>query len=193
MKNLQAYFFEASKLFEFRVLLAGVDPKKDIMDRIKDAINAYQVETIGKVKRLPIQEHRAFPGAGACEIYMFDVAVRYPTIVEQIRQLVIERGQVPAKAVVVYTKQQAEQQDIIDEKGEESPLLEKEELESEDGQSLVAEKRLSGLFKELETRKYEIAGSEKADNKSTNELPSGDKSPVGSVKNKLPEPKSSAR
>lgn len=193
MKNLQAYFFEASKLFEFRVLLAGVDPKGEVMARIKDSINAYQVETIGKVKRLPIQEHRAFPGMGACEVYMFDVAVRYPTIVEQIRQLVIERGQIPAKAVIVYTKQQAEQQDILEEETEKSPILDNQELPSASSQDLVGEKRLSGLLKELESRKYEIAGNDKTDGKSLDASSIGNTSPVGSTQNKLPEPKSSAR
>ena len=60
-------------------------------------------------------------------------------------------------------------------------------------QDVVCEKRLTSLLKELETRKYEIAGTEKVDSKTTNEIPQGTESPVGSTKLTKPEPKSAAR
>ena len=47
------------------------------------------------------------------------------------------------------------------------------------------------FIKELEkhkTSKFEVAGKEKADGKTTNELPQGTKSPVGSRQNKIPNP-----
>lgn len=193
MKKFQAYFYEAGKLFEFRVKLAGVDPKGEIMESIKNALNAYEVETVGKVKRLPIQEHRDFPKAGACECYIFDVAVRYPTITEQIRQLIIQRAQIPGDKVCVYTQAQMEQEELNASEDSKGAVLEQEELTAESGQDLVGEKRLTSFLKELETKKHEIEGKEKADGKTTNEIPQGTESPVGSTKVAKPEPKSSAR
>jgi hypothetical protein len=193
MKNFQAYFFEAGKLFEFRVKLAGIDPKGEVMERIKNALNTYEVETIGKVKRLPIQEHRDFSRAGPVEVYQFDVAVRYPTITEQIRQLIIQRAQIAGENVCVYTKSQMEQEELNVSEESKEAVLEQEEMSSESGQELVGEKRLTSFFKELETRKYDIDGKEKADGKTTNEIPQGTESPVGSTKVAKPEPKSAAR
>jgi hypothetical protein len=193
MKKFQAYFFEAGKLFEFRVKLAGIDPKGEVMERIKNALNTYEVETIGKVKRLPIQEHRDFSRAGPVEVYQFDVAVRYPTITEQIRQLIIQRAMISGENICVYTKAQMEQEELNVAEESKGAVLEQEELTAESGQDLVGEKRLTSFLKELETKKHDIAGKEKAAGKTTNEIPQGTESPVGSTKVAKPEPKSAAR
>jgi hypothetical protein len=195
MKDFQTYFYEANKLFEFRVKIADIEPRGPVMEAIKLALDAYQIETISKVKRMPIQNHRDFPKNGPCECYMFDVAVRYPTIVEQIRQLIVERARIPGASVCVYTKAQMEQEealsdDITDDK---ESILEQPELKAESAQDAVGEKRLTSFLKELETTKHEIAGKEKSDGKTTNELEQGTISPVGSTKITKPEPKSSAR
>jgi hypothetical protein len=190
MQNFQKYFYESSKLFEFRVKIASVDLTPEVVENIKNAIDAYQVETISKPKRLPIQEHKDFGKLGPCECYVIDIAVKYPTVVEQIRQLIIGRAQINADCVRVYTKGQAEQEDAVVERIDgQGPVLETEELESDaSGQELVGEKRNISLLKELETRKYEVSGTDKADGKTTNDLPMGDKSPVGSTANKIPTP-----
>lgn len=196
MQNFQKYFYEANKLFEFRIKIANVDLTPQVLENIKNAIDAYQVETITKPKRLPIQEHKDFGKLGPCECYTIDVAVKYPTIVEQIRQLVVNRAHINAECVCVYTKNQAEQEDAVVERiDNQGPVLETPELESETGvQELVGEKRNISLLKELETRKYEFAKSEGGDAKTTNDLPQGTDSPVGTNKPTIkPLPKGSVR
>ena len=199
MENFQKYFYQANKLFEFRVKLANVDlTDSNVMESIKNAIDAYQVESVSKPKRLPIQEHKDFAKLGACECYTVDIAVRYPTIVEQIRQLIINRAMINADCVCVYTKDQYDQEDAVTERiDNQGPVLEKAELEDvPGGQELVGEKRLTSFLKELETRKQEIAGTDTtvggekdpAYGKTTNELPQGNTSPVGTHKNKISEP-----
>lgn len=190
MQNFQKYFYEASKLFEFRVKVANVELTKEVMENIRNAIDAYQIETVTEPKRLPIQEHKEFGKLGPCECQVFDVAVRYPTIVEQIRQLIITRAQINADCVCVYTKGQYEQlEEVQDRIDGQKPVLENPTLESDStGQDLVGEKRNISLLKELETRKYEVAGKEKTDSKSTNDLPQGTTSPVGTNKNTIPAP-----
>jgi hypothetical protein len=59
-------------------------------------------------------------------------------------------------------------------------------------EDLVGDKRVPSLIKELEDTKkykYDYAASEGSGNpKTTNDLPQGDKSPVGSQQNKIPSP-----
>ena len=190
MKNFQTYFYEANKVYEFRVKLAGVNPRGEILERIKNALDAYQLETVSAVKRLPIQEHKEFPKAGAVECYMFEIGVKYPTIAPQIRQLIAERAQINAEWICVLTKCQGSYEDATQEHIDsvKSPILEEPELAAESGQELAGQARIGSLLKELETRKYEFAqnGTEQA--KTTNELPQGETSPVGSTKNTIPSP-----
>lgn len=190
MKSFQNYIYETHKTFEFRVKIANVEPKGTVLEAIKNALDAYGLESISKPKRLPIQEHKSFSKLGPCECYIMDVAVRYPTVVEQIRQLIVDRAQVSSDCICVYTKDQAEQEDAVQERIDgQGPVLETPELTADaGGQEAVGEKRVGSLLKELESRKYEIEGTEKADGKTTNELPMGDVSPVGSTKNEIPTP-----
>lgn len=172
MKNFQNYYFQAAKLFEFRIKIAGYDVTAEgVMDRIKLALDAYQVETISAPKRLPIQEHKEFGKLGPCEAYIIDVAVKYPTITEQIRHLVIDRAQINADNVLVMTKFQVEQDNRInerlDDEAEAAPLLDKPELKNftPDAQEYAGQKRVDSLMKELSnrTRQFEVAGKDKTD------------------------------
>ena len=202
MENFQKYFYQANKLFEFRIKVANVDLTADgILDSIKNAIDAYQVESISKPKRLPIQEHREFGKMGPCECYIVDVAVLYPTVVEQIRQLVINRAMINADCICVYTKNQSLQEDEVEAKivsqGEDGPIIENPELKDEPGaQELVGQGRRDSLLKELVTRKYEVAGDDTNADKvfiskkgqTLNDIAQGNIDPVGSIKKQMPDP-----
>jgi len=183
MKNLQTYYFESTKLFEFKIKLANYECTTECMDRIKNAIDAYQVETIGKPKRLPIQEHRDFGKLGPCECEVIDVAVVYPTIAEQIRQLIINRAGIPASNICVYTKDQYMQEEAVEQviisQGAGGPLIENPDLPEVAGaQELVGQVRAGSLLKELESRKYEFAQDSKEAGKTTNDVPQGVVSPI---------------
>jgi hypothetical protein len=206
IKNFQSYFFESGKLFEFRIKIANLDMTDDVIQRITDAIDAFQVESISKPKRLPIQEHRDFGKLGPCECVVIDVAVKYPTIVEQIRQLVINRAAVKADCVCVYTKDQYLQEDEVEAKivsqGEGGPIINNPELKDEPGaQALVGQGRVTSLIKELTDAKnlsknFEVNGNDTNQDKvfqskkgqTTNDVPTGTKSPVGSNKQSVPNP-----
>jgi hypothetical protein len=188
MKNFSAYFHETNKIYEFRIKMAHVEPKGEVLDRIKNALDCFQVETISAVKRLPITEHWEFAQEGACECYVVDVGVKYPTIPGQIRQLIGERAGINANWLNVRTVADALNEEagwqVTD--SVKSPLLTQEDLGGESAQEVVGEKRLSGLIKELSanTRKQEIAGTdnEYASGKTTNEIPQNNTSTIGSKK-----------
>jgi hypothetical protein len=197
MKNLSAYFHETHKVYEFRIKMAHVEPKGEVLDRIKNALDCFQVETISAVKRLPVTEHWEFAKEGACDCYMLDVGLKYPTIPGQIRQLIGERAGVNASWVDVKTMADALNEQLVwghvDSNESESPLLTKEDLGGPGAQEAVGEKRLSSLIKELSanTRKQEIQGTdtEYATGKTTNDAPQQNNSPIGSTKNTLQRPR----
>lgn len=189
MKNFSAYYHETNKVYEFRIKLAHVEPKGEVLDKIKNALNAFQVESVSPIKRLPIADHWEFANEGACECYVVDIGLRYPTIPGQIRQLVNERAGINASWLNVKTLAEALNDDLswaqAEENEKNSPILEKEELGGPSGQDLVGDKRLTSLIKELSnaSKKFDVAGTEKADGKTTNEIPQGNTSPIGTLKN----------
>lgn len=192
MKSFQSYFFEAKKIFEFRVKIAaenGLD--KDCEKRVKTALEAFKVETVSAPKRLPIQEHRDFPKVGPCECYIIDVGLGYPTIPEQVRQLIVERCGIKADCVCVFPMDQYVFNEEFEAHGKdhEGALLDDTELaDAEGAQELVGKSRKESLVKELSkhTRKYEFAAKEKTAGIIADS--SGEKSPVGSHQNKIPSP-----
>lgn len=190
MKSLSAYFHETNKIYEFRIKLAHVEPKGEVLDKIKNALNAFQVESISPVKRLPITEHWEFANEGACDCYMIDVGLKYPTIPGQVRQLIGERAGINASWVCVRTMAEALNDEAIwtQVDNAKSPILTQEELGGESAQDQVGDKRLTGLIKELSsnTRKFEIQGTdnEYASGKTTNDTPQNNTSAISGKKGK---------
>lgn len=193
MKPFTQYLYHTQKIYEFCIKLAEVDVSEDNLSRIKNALEAYCVESMSKPRRLPIQEHRDFPKMGPCECHVINIGLKYPTTTEQLTQIVAERALLDKGRVCVYTKDDFEQQVAINSEAVRTePLLTDPTLEDEAGaQALVGQARVGSFLKELEknkTSKYEIAGKEKADGTTTDSLPQGTKSPVGSSQNKIPSP-----
>jgi hypothetical protein len=189
LKSFQSYMYEAKKVYEFRIKICQHDMiNKQATDRLRSALEAYQLETISAVKRLPIQEHRDFPKMGPCECYVIDVGLNYPTIAAQVRQLVAERAGINAECVCVYPLNQ----DVYNEefeahgKDHEGAVLTDSELKDAPGaQELAGQVRVGSLLKELESLKFEYAATEKsAGVQGSDKI--GTTSPVGTNKNKLP-------
>ena len=196
-QRYQNYFYNARKLYEFRIKIANVDlDNKPVIEAIKNALNTYEVETISAPKRLPIQEHQDFGKLGACEIQVIDVALNYPTICEQVRQLIINRAQIPNYCIHVETLNQAEQEDTVNatilEQGADGPIIENPELRDVPGaQEVAGQRRVDSLLKDLASRPqmrraYEVSGTDTtiggdknpSYGKTTNDVPMGDKSPM---------------
>jgi hypothetical protein len=191
MKSFQTYLAELNRVYEFRVKIAGVNLDKEVMDRVKHALETYQVESVGAPKRMPIQEHAEFMKLGACECSMFEVALRYPVTVDQLRQVISERARLNAEWVCVKTKNQMDFNEEFEAQGkdQEGALLTDDELKADkSGQELAGTNRVSSLIKELESRKYEFAEKSKEKGHTLNDEPQGNTSPVGTKQNKIPSP-----
>jgi hypothetical protein len=194
MKTFSDYLYHTQKVYEFRIKLAEIDVSEDNLARIRNALEAYGVEVMGKPKRLPIQEHAEFPKMGPCQCHYIDITLKYPTTTEQLTHIVAERALLDKSCVLVTTKAADEAITAALERGQnrEGALLTDSTLEDEPGaQELVGQNRVSGFIKELaknKVSKFEIAGKEKADGTTSDSLPQGTKSPVGSSQNKIPSP-----
>ena len=186
MKPFQTYIAELNQPYEFRIKMATVNPA-DVMDRIKHALDTYQLESVSAVKSLPIQEHQEFPQWGPCECWMFDIKVKYPVTVPQIRQTIKERAQLNPDWICVRTLNEAEFNDEFEAHGKdhEGALLDETELQDAPGaQELAGQVRVGSLLKELESRKFEFAATGETTGAMTSE-DVGTTSPVGTHQNKV--------
>lgn len=201
MKSLTEYIASRNQPYDFRVKIAKIEPKGEIMERIKNALDAYELVSVTPAKSLPIQEHVEFPKWGACECWQFEASVAYPTITTQIRQLIVERAGINPEWVCVYGKQQAEDNDAFEAYGKDhegSLLLDSELKDVAGAQDLVGDKRTDSLLKELDAQSPKLTGfkepkltSQRASERTpaaqtTNALSQGTKSPLGSQQNTLP-------
>ena len=190
MKSFQSYIFELNHPYEFRIKIGSLEPKGEVLEKIKNAINTYQLESISKVKSVPIQAHKEFPQWGACESWQFDVKIAYPTTAEQLRQVIKERAGINPSWIHVRDLQEAENTEEAEANGKDhkGALLNDPVLADVEGQSYAGQKRVDSLLKELETRKYEFAQKSKETGKSTNDTPVQTKSPMGTTQNKISSP-----
>jgi hypothetical protein len=162
LKPFQSYIYEINKPYEFRIKLATIEPKGEVMDKIKNALETYQLESVSAVKSLPIQEHREFPQWGPCECWTFDVKVAYPTTVPAIRQIIKDRAQLNPDWICVRTLGEAIDTDEQEAHGKdhEGALLDETEMKADaGGQELAGQSRIGSLLKELESRKFDYAAT----------------------------------
>ena len=200
MKSLQEYIASRNQPYEFRIKLAKIDPKGEIMERIKHALDAYELVSVTTAKSLPIQEHREFPKWGACECWQFEATVSYPTTPVQIAQLIRERAGINPEWVCVYGKQQAEDNEAFEAYGKDhegSLLLDNELKDVAGAQDLVGDKRKESMLKELDAQSPKLMGFKEPELTSTrapertkaaqttNQIPQGTTSPVGTKQNKI--------
>ena len=202
MKNFIQYLTENQKVYEFRIKFANIDADEKY-DSLKSVLEAYALESLSKPKRLPIQESDIdFPSMKNCQVYLMDAVLKYPCNDAQLRAIIAERAGVPQANLFVVPKNHPEEQRRWNEDGSSDireykqgeAVLDKPYEDSTDGKKAgEAYAKAESILKEL---KQPEAVAEGTDNnpegnagKTTNELPQGTKSPVGSNQNKIPKAK----
>lgn len=185
MKSFSNYLFESKKTYEFKVRIANCDLDSESMDKIETALKQFDLISVSKVKNFPAEDRSIeFPKVGTCEIKDFDIELNYPTTDIAVRMAVAHAVGLKLDSVMAYTKEGFEQRmkdiDQSKEFKKGSSVLSKEKLEDQPKPKLSLD-----MIKDLESRKYEFATAPEKNGKTTNELPQGNLSPVGSTKNKL--------
>ena len=195
MKSFTAYLTESKKTYTFKVRMA-CDVTNEVKTKVKQALEAYKVEQITDVKRLPIQESPLFPNMGPVEVNMFDVTVGYPCNDDQVRNAIAECGCCAAAAIRV-TPANSPFEAVMDGKEVSNPdhevVLDTPEMKAAPADGIAGEARITSLMKELmDARAYENPTAEGGKTKpaeTTNDIKQGVTSPVGSKQNKIPSPR----
>jgi hypothetical protein len=199
MKNFLNYLEQSQKTYEFRIKIANIDPAEKLT-MLESALNAYGLESLSKPKRLPLKESDVdFPNHGTVELYLMDAVLTYPCNEYQLRTIIAERAGIAQANIVVVPKNHPEEQrrwneddasDIKEYKQGEAVLDKPYEDNPEAKKAGDAYASFNSILKELTEIKLEEAeGGSTPEAKTTNDLPTGDKSPVGSNQNKLPKAK----
>lgn len=204
MKSFKTYLSESQKTYDFRVRIAG-DVTAEQLTKMKAALEAYAVKDVSSTKRLPIQETNVFPNMGPVEVSIFDVSVHYPANDDQIRNTLAECGCYTAACIKVTPANSPYEAIMagtevsnLGGKAGEAVLLQDDMAGVKPDADIMGDARIPSLIKELEeTRKYtypDVAGGKETDKSfqsqgTTNQLPQGNASPVGTHKNKIINPR----
>lgn len=172
MKTLISYLLEADqKTYEFKLKFANCDLDNEAMDKIEHALAAFDVGSISKPKHLPPTEGCLdFPSYPDCDVTLLNVVLKYPCTDEQLLNTLIVHGRFMPGSVRVIPAGAPEEIDRVNDAAG-------VKVYPDGGQALVGQKRMD-MLRELETRKFEFAKTEKSDKKTTNDLPQNTRSPV---------------
>jgi hypothetical protein len=177
---------ESDKKYAFRVKIAR-ELEADTIDKIKRALARYEVEDITTPKHLPVGSSQPeFEHLGPVDVYVMDIITNYPSTPAEIANCIHEVTATPLNNIIVRTPGQEIMNldhSLVSTDGK--PALDSE-YPKNDHPQLLAD--LAEILKKHETKyKYEYAAPNKEKAKTTNDLPQGNTSPVGTHKNKLPQ------
>jgi hypothetical protein len=196
MKNFLNYLEQSQKTYEFRIKIANTDPSEKFT-ALESALDAYGLESLSKPKRLPLKEGDIdFPNHGTVELYLMDAVLTYPCNDYQLRTIIAERAGIPQANIFIVPKHHPEEHrrwneddasDIHEYKKGESVLDKPYEDNPEAKKAGDAYANANSILKELsEVKLDEAEGGKTPEAKTTNELPQGSNSPLGSKQNKIP-------
>jgi hypothetical protein len=187
MKSFVEYLIESSKTYEFRIKIAG-EVSDEQMERIESLLEKFGLESITKPKRTPIQEQPSgfSDSVKNTEVNIIDVETNYPATPQVIGALMQDACSLPESHVVVVNKNHPEEiaKEVADGEPEqkEYTVMLGSDYDKEKLDPTFGDKYNMNFLKDLETRKYEFAAKKAPKVKTTNDLPGGKSSPIGSKK-----------
>lgn len=202
-KSLKEYLLESKQNYEFKIKIAG-DVESGASAKIKTALARFDVDSLSDAKTTPIQESQVdFPDHSNIGVTLYDVSVKYPVTSHQVRDLVAEALKITHSCVKVRNLKEQEEEEINNQYCPNHPsgeaLLTKD-YEKSDHQSLVGDKQVMSLLKELsKTKKTGTQYKGVNDQLLAKSVPSEKSvsstgkvensiSPIGSKKTVLPDP-----
>jgi len=186
MRAFKEFLTESEKKYMFRVRVA-CDVTADLMDKLKAALQKYGLDDVSSPKRLPItQKAFGFEHLNSPEVYILDVVTNYPCSPLELVSVFNSVG-IPSSLIVVTTpNQEILIAPIASEAGEGEAVLDKE-LPKNTYPQILAD--LESAVARKEASKYQYKYEVKPPKgHTTNELPQGKTSPIGTKQNKIPNP-----
>ena len=182
MISFKEFLAENKKQYSFRVKVA-CECTKDQIANLKTALNKYDLAAISEVKQTPIAEtHVGFGHLKNIKLNIIDILTNYPTNALQIRDIVRDSMDIRDSHIMVTTP--GEEANVM-------PVAPQEAL----GKEYPKDKKLdliADLDSKLKSHKsieYTFAAKTDAKGSTSNDLPTGNISPVGSKQNKIPKAK----
>lgn len=188
MKTFLEHLTELQKTYSFKIKLANIDPAESI-DRLESALESYGVANLSKATKLPIASNVPdFPNLGPTEVYILTADLTYPVTDEQLRQLIATRMRAPLAQIVVVPTNHPEElwrnnEGELREYKQGEAVLDKEYDNTGDAERKTAGKDYADakiLKRETKDVKWEISGDKAPKAKTTNDLVTNNKSPIGS-------------
>lgn len=184
MKTFKHYLTEGKKTYAFKIKVAG-DLPEDCDQQLKAYLEKYNVASMSKGKRTPIQDVPLdFPGLKNKSVTIWNLEIHYPTTSEVLENYISQCCGYPLSCVKVVTDNapSEEYQKIVNKKESSN--------EEESGQIIVGEKHTMSLLKDLikdrtETKEYTGVNDEilakSAHSEKASEMPEvSTTSPIGS-------------
>ena len=195
MKSLRQYLTEDRKIYSFKIRLA-IEPTDALLNRMEKTLGRFGLASLSKPKRTPVQSVPThFRELKNTEVWSMDAEFNYPAIAEEVKNAIYSLG-VAEKYIVVMNKAQ---DDLATQDVERVAMVAKDSPTLLKDLASVKQKTNDEFAKETEkTVQNSVTGKIKVPNappkaKTTNDLPQGRVSPVGSTKISKPEPKSNRR
>ena len=191
-KTYYQYLLESEQTYKYRVKVAG-GCDNECLKELETKLAKFDLINMSSPKTTPVMEDPLdFPGVKNMEVCMFEVEIAYPAGQDALYDMIESCTRRPKSQIKVVSEHFA--QSYEENEGaepEEAPILEKDydEQSKEAGEAYADPAK---VVPETPTR-FKIAGGDTPKAQTTNDLPMGDKSAMGSVKPKLPNVKSFAR
>ena len=191
-KTYYQYLLESEQTYKYRVKVAG-GCDNECLKELENKLAKFDLINMSSPKTTPVMEDPLdFPGVKNMEVCMFEVEIAYPAGQDALYDMIESCTRRPKSQIKIVSDHFA--QSYEENEGaepEEAPILEKDydEQSKEAGEAYADPAK---VVPETPTR-FKIAGGDTPKAETTNDLPMGDKSAMGSVKPKLPNVKSFAR
>lgn len=198
MKTFTQYLTESKQTYSYKIKVAG-GCDAECIKHLEEKLGRYDIIKMSEPKTTPVMEDPLdFPGVKNMEVCMFELELNYPAGQQELFAMIESCTQKPQSQIKIITKQFADSWEHNEgSEAEEGPLLEKDYDDCPDAtaakEAYVENMKAEDAIENAGNAEFEVAGGTTPKAETTNDLPQGDKSPVGSTENKKPDVKSSAR
>jgi len=131
------------------------------MNALEAALEKYDVKSISKPKKTPIQEHPMdFQTLQNAEVFIMDTELSYPVTAHQLYEYISQTVGVPASHLVIINSDHPEEiarEEAAKAEGEEYETLLDSDYKEEKQDPAFGDAYNENMLKSLETRKYEFA------------------------------------
>jgi hypothetical protein len=200
MKTFAEYLTESKHTYNYRIKIAGdVDAK--LMSEFKEKLEQFDVVSMTAPKKTPVQKQLTdFPQYNNESMTFMDVVFNYPATPPQITQIVQLLGIDPNRVIMQDLKyadsvdqeratQESENKNLLSDTDYPAPNKEQKALSKDYATGPYDHAVVKNAYKS----DFTVAGGKTPPAVTSNEFPMGNKSAIGTTKNKLPVVQSNAR